>query len=177
MNKSNVRYFATFVVILAVFGLAYVFTQQDTASPKPSPVSWKSFNEGAALAKNSDKKILVDVYTDWCSWCKKMDAEVYTNPKVVEVLNDHFVAVKLNAESNNPVSFGGHTYTEAEFARRLGVTGYPTTLFFDSNSNPITDFAGYAVADRFSKVLDFIGRDYYKTTSFQDYMKSNPALP
>jgi thioredoxin-related protein len=177
MKKPNLRYLATLLVIIAVFGIAYIFTQQDTASSKPGPIAWKSFNEGVALAQSSNKKILVDAYTDWCSWCKKMDAEVYTNTEVVKILNKHFVAVKLNAESNNPVSFGGNTYTEAEFAHQLGVTGYPTTLFFDKDSNPITDFAGYAVSDRFARVLDFIGRDYYKTTSFQEYMKTNPPLP
>ena len=177
MKKLNLRYAAGLLVILAVVVIAYLSTQHGAPSSAAGPVTWTSFNEGVALAEHSHKKILVDVYTDWCSWCKKMDADVYTNPGVVKVLNDNFVAVKLNAESGNSLSFEGKAYTEAEFARQLGVTGYPTTLFFDTNSKPITDFTGYAEPERFARVLDFVGRDYYKTTSFQQYMKTNPSLP
>jgi thioredoxin-related protein len=134
-------------------------------------------DEGIVLAHQSNKKILVDVYTGWCTWCKKMDAEVYTDKNVINLIDKHFIPVKLDAESSRPVSFQGKSFSEAEFARQVGVTGYPTTLFFDQNSNPITDMPGFAPADKFADVLGFIGQDYYKSISFQEYVSQHTSTP
>jgi thioredoxin-related protein len=179
MKAFNYKYAAAFLILLGVFALAYYFTKRSITPGPPvaTPIVWKSFNDGIDLARSSNKKVLVDVYTDWCTWCKKMDSEVYANKKVIGLLNEHFIAVKLNAESANLVSFKGNSFTEADLSRQLGVSGYPTTLFFDQNSNPITDLSGYAAPDRFARVLDFIGKDYYKTISFQEYVKNQPSPP
>ena len=179
MKTVNYKYAAAFLILFGVFALAYHRTEQSIIPRPPvhTPIVWKSFNEGVELARSSNKKVLVDVYTDWCTWCKKMDSEVYTNKEVVRLLNEHFIAVKLNAESAAPISFKGKSYTEADLARQLGVSGYPTTLFFDQNSNPITDLSGYAEPDRFARVLEFIGKDYYKTISFQEFVKNQPSPP
>ncbi len=175
MKSFNYKHAATFVILIGVFAVAYYFTTKSIPPTTTGPMVWKSFNEGMALARSSNKKALVDVYTDWCTWCKKMDADVYTDKEVVRLLNEHFIAVKLNAESTNPVSFKGNNYTEADFARQLGVTGYPTILFFDQNSNPITNLSGYTPPDQLSRVLDFVGKEYYKTSSFEEYVKNQPS--
>jgi thioredoxin-related protein len=177
MKTVNYRYAAAFLVLLGVFAIAFYSFEKSVPPSAPGPIVWHSFDEGTLLARNSNKKVLVDVYTDWCSWCKKMDSEVYANKEVLDVVREHFILVKLNAESGNALSFRGNKISEADFARELGVTGYPTTLFFDQNSNPITDFPGYAAPERFAKVLQFIGMDYYKTVSFQEYVASNSPRP
>lgn len=170
MNPSLFRSTIISLGILAVFATAYYVAFQSTPSETNGAIAWKSFSEGVVLAKTSNKKILVDVYTDWCSWCKKMDVEVYTNKDIVKMIKSQFIAIKLNAESSAPVSYKGINRSEAEFARQLGVTGYPTTLFFDSQSNPITDMPGYAPEENFGKILAYIGGDYYKTISFQAFV-------
>ena len=114
---------------------------------------WYSFDEGIALAQQTNKKLLIDVYTDWCSWCKKMDKEVYTNPDVKAVLQLYFIAVKLNAESPRELSYKGRRLTEMTIAREMGVNGYPTTVFLYSNSEPLTKVAGYIQSEDFVKLL------------------------
>lgn len=61
-------------------------------------LTWMDFAEGYAKAKSENKILLVDAYTDWCSWCKVMDRETYTNAQVIAVLNNEFVCVKFNPE-------------------------------------------------------------------------------
>ena len=174
--KANYRNVAGGLVLIGVFVTAFLVSRP--GSPQQSDgISWKSFDEGIALAHSTNKKVLVDVYTDWCSWCKKMDADVYPNAEVVKLLNEHFVAVKLNAESSKPVTFRGTQFTEADFAHQLGVTGYPTTLFLDSGSNPITELPGYSPADQFAKVLEYIGMDHYKRTTFQEFIGKCHSQP
>src|SRR3990172_10089448 len=70
--------------------------QENKAS---SPLEWTMFDQGLARAKAGRKKVIVDVYTDWCTWCKKMDSDTYADKSVRTALTANFVGVKLNAES------------------------------------------------------------------------------
>jgi thioredoxin-related protein len=160
------------LTILATISV-YVFLlgcQGGESKPLTTELSWKSFDEGATLARAEHKKLLVDVYTDWCTWCKKMDREVYTDEKVAGPLTTNYVLVKLNAESAKQLTYNGRTVTETQFARAMGVTGYPTTLFLDSDAKPITKVAGFIPGKDFVNIVRFIGEDQYKTTTYQDFL-------
>lgn len=169
MNKPS--YFL--VILLLAVGASFLLTSMDSSEPVlASESSWKSFDEGSILAAQQKKKLLVDVYTDWCSWCTKMDKEVYPNKQVAKVLQSHFVAVKLDAESNKKLKYQGSTMSEREFASLVGVTGYPTTLFFDENMKPISSLPGYLNVETFVNILTFVGENHYKNTSYNDYLKT-----
>jgi thioredoxin-related protein len=137
-----------------------------------SKLQWLSFEKGIAEAKKTNKKMLVDVYTDWCGWCKRMDADTYSNSDISSYLQQKYVLVKLNAESSAKQTYNGKQYTEQELAGEFGVTGYPTTLFFKSDGSVITALPGYADAANFKTALSFIGEDLYLTTKYEDYAKS-----
>lgn len=132
---------------------------------------WKNFDEGMKLAKQSGKKILIDVYTDWCSWCKKMDASTYSDKNISDYLQKNYVIIKLNAESAEKIMYAGQSISPAEFAQGMGVNGYPATVFLKSNGDPITLLPGYAEADRFIHVLSFIAEDHYVNKKFAEYLQ------
>ena len=157
-------------VAVALIGLGLVAYTQLGSSGKGGSVTWVTFNEGLTKAKAENKKVVLDVYTDWCSWCKKMDAEVYTDPAVAKLLQEKFVAIKLNAEASSSISYDNNSYTNAEFSQALGVTGYPATVFFGTDTKPITLLPGYVDAERFATILRYIGDDHYKSISFDDYL-------
>jgi thioredoxin-related protein len=160
-----------FMILLTIAVYAFLLGCQGSESKTlATELSWKSFDEGANLAKTEHKKVLVDVYTDWCTWCKKMDREVYTNEQVAKALKASYVVVKLNAESSKQLTYNGNSFTETQLARAMGVTGYPTTLFLDSDAKPITKVAGFIPGKDFVNIVRFIGEDYYKTTTYQDYL-------
>jgi thioredoxin-related protein len=163
------------VVALVAVGLIVLLSSPgDSASENPAAaaIKWHSFDEGVALARQENKKILVDVYTDWCVWCKKMDKDVYTNGVVGQAMTTNFIAVKLNAESQKGVTFDGRPMDESSLAGTMGVTGYPTVVFLDPAAKPITKISGYMEPREFASVLHFVGEDHYKTKSFQDYKNS-----
>lgn len=137
-----------------------------------SQLQWKPFNAGIAEAKMSGKKVMIDVYTDWCGWCKKMDKDTYSDAAVADYLSKEYVAIKLNAESSNALEYQGKKYTEQELSAAFGITGYPSIIFLTDNGEPITVLPGYADAKQFKGVLSYIADDHYKTTKFQDYLKS-----
>ena len=103
-----------------------------------------------------------------------MDSNVYANEKVLEYLNKNFVVVKLNAEGKTTVNFKDTIYSAAEFSQGMGVTGYPATLFFTANGNPITLLPGYVEATMFLNVLRYISESRYEKESFDTFLKSSP---
>ncbi|HUN65900.1 MAG TPA: thioredoxin fold domain-containing protein [Bacteroidota bacterium] len=161
----------TFLIILAAPGTTRAGAPTDTAAPG-GKLHWQSFNDGFAAARQNGRKIIVDVYTDWCGWCKKLDKDVYGDPKVAAYLRDHFVLVKLNPEIKANVSYRDTVYSAAVFAQGFGVSGYPTILFFEPSGEPIDRLGGYVGADKFLPIIKFIGEDYFKKMKWEDFMKT-----
>jgi len=142
------------------------------AGSPASDIKWAGYSKALTSAGKSGKKILVDVYTAWCGWCKKMDRDVYANDEVQAYIQKHFEAVKLDAESKRKHKVAANEYTEREIAKQYGVSSYPTTLFLDHKGEPITAIPGYIKANRFLAVLEYIEGNHYKTTGWNEFLKS-----
>ncbi|EON79352.1 hypothetical protein ADIS_0154 [Lunatimonas lonarensis] len=117
-------------------------------------INWYTFEEVIQLAEQNPKMILVDVYTDWCGWCKKMDKETFTDKQVIAYVNENFYAVKLNAENKkNKFTFRGKEYSEEDMARAMRVRSYPNFVIMDAAMENITQLPGYREARPFVSAL------------------------
>ena len=68
------------------------------------PVEWKEWGEEAfALAKADDKPILLDIGAVWCHWCHVMDRESYEDAETAQVINNHFVPIKVDRDERPDV--------------------------------------------------------------------------
>jgi len=160
-------------LLFVLLGL-YSFAQDDQ-------INWVSFEEAVELNKKNPKKILIDIYTDWCGWCKRMDKDTYEKAEIIKIINEKYYAVKFNAEQREPIEFDGHTFKFVPSGRRgvhelaAGLTqnklSYPTTVFMDEKMRIIQPLAGYMNAAKFLPILKFIGEDHFKNTSWEDYQK------
>jgi len=157
--------------LLYIFIFILFVTSGLTAGDKIKEMKWRKYDVGLTEAKKFKKKILVDVYTNWCRWCKKLDAEVYTDVKVAKYLDQQYIPVKINAESDEHVVFEGKKITEAELAARLGVSGYPTIIFLEPEGKYINKLASFVPADRFLPIVQYIGDDHYKNISWEEFQK------
>lgn len=145
-------------------------------------VEWLSFEQAIVLHEKTPKKILVDVYTTWCYYCKVMDKKTYSNTKVASYINTHFYPVKFNAEQKEDLTYKGVTYKYIskgrrgyhEFAVMLleGKLSYPTTVFFDEKTQVITRLPGYLNVKSFSPILIFLADGLYETESWDDFIKN-----
>jgi thioredoxin-related protein len=107
-------------------------------------IQWMKFEEAIAANAKSPKMILVDVYTDWCGWCKKMDKETFTDPRVIAHFQKNFYAVKLNAEdTKRSFEFMGKTFTEAQMAASMRVNSYPNFVVIEPELQNIAQLPGY----------------------------------
>ena len=112
-------------------------------SPDGDELVWKSFANARMDAKESKRKVLVDVYTSWCGWCKKMDRDVYANADVRKYLDEHFELAKLDAESAAKQKIDDGEFNGRDIAKSMGVSSYPTTVFFTDTGEMITAVPGY----------------------------------
>ena len=109
--------------------------------------TWIEENYSSALKKASaeNKPVLIDFYTDWCGWCKKLDRETYSDPQV-QNLTKRFVCLKINADKSKRV------------AQMYRVNALPTTVFADSTGREVARIEGFQPAPQFagslSKVLN-----------------------
>jgi thioredoxin-related protein len=152
-------------------------------------VKWYSFEEAIELNKKEPRKFMIDVYTDWCGWCKVMDKNTFNNEIIAKYLNEKYYPVKLNAEQRDTLVFKDKTYKYVasgnrgvhEFAYALlgGNMSYPSVVFLDEKYNGLTVEKGYIKAQRFDMILKFIGDDHYKSDSWEtwsaDYSSPIPA--
>ncbi len=138
-------------------GAAIPAAKNNTPSTKGG-LQWTSIDDLEAVAKNSNKKVMIDMYTSWCGWCKVMDKNTFTDPEVIKYLNDNFHVVKFNAEQKQPVMFKGKKYEWVKGGRRgvnmlahemlNGRLGYPSLVYLDENLNKIKVAPGYKKPDQ-----------------------------
>lgn len=128
-------------------------------------IQWMKFEEAIAANEKNPKMILVDVYTDWCGWCKKMDKETFTDPQVIAHFQKNFYAVKLNAEdTKRSFDFMGKTFTEAEMAAAMRVNSYPNFVVIEPNLQNLAQLPGYREPSAFlAGLTELIDKAFKKT--------------
>lgn len=160
------------MLILLLSSLLLTGAGPKSGAKESAGLKWTNFTEGVREAKATNKKVLIDVYTNWCGWCKKMESDTYSDQGVKDYLVRNFVLVKLNAESNAEETIDTTQITDAQIASAFRVNGYPTTIFLESGGQPITAAPGYMGPAKFLKVLEYIGGDFYKKMGFEQFLKS-----
>ncbi|MCF8262003.1 MAG: thioredoxin fold domain-containing protein [Melioribacteraceae bacterium] len=138
-----------------------------TISVQAADLKWYSYNEALKIAESENKYIMIDFYTDWCTWCKKMDSDVFQDDDISKKLKENFVLVKLNPEKSGELQYKNQTYTNQQFAAACGVRGFPAIAFFDINENFIDIIPGYRDSDAFMDVLNFIESEEFLKYPYQ----------
>jgi len=172
MKKSL---FISLIIIASALIVLPAGAQSQKSQTPPSSsakIKWMDFEEAVALNKKKPKKIFIDMYTDWCGWCKKMDGATFINPVIVEYMNANYYAVKFNAERKDTVVYNGTKFVNPnptgqrsshQLAMELlsGRMSYPSFIFLDENLNKITTVPGYRKAPEFESILHFFGENAY----------------
>ncbi|MDD2637032.1 MAG: DUF255 domain-containing protein, partial [Bacteroidales bacterium] len=141
-----------FIITLSISVFISIVVLAQAPVSNTNTLNWMSFEEAVKLHEENPKTILIDMYTDWCGWCKKMDAETFSNPQIVSYINANFYPVKFNAEGTDTIEYKGKTYVNSNSGRRSshqlaqelmgGRMSYPTIVYidFENNINPVPGF-------------------------------------
>ncbi len=166
------------ILVFLVFLLAYsqCFFAQQTSKAK---VHWLTIEQVTEMQKIEKKKVIIDVYTSWCGWCKYMEQSTFNHPEIVYSLNTNFYAVKFDAESKADVKFNGKVYKYVirgnnginEFALEMmnGIIAPPALVVLDENMNVIQPMEGFQSPEKFEAVLNYFSNNLHKKIPWSKY--------
>lgn len=141
------RFAKTIAILCLTLGIAYSarfvlgdlnLSSQNKVLPETPQISWHTDEpSGLELAKSGNLPAMIDFSADWCSACKKLDKETFSNPEVIKA-SESFICIKIDStDANSPVV--------KRLQKKYGVVGLPTIVFIDSsgkimNELNITEF-------------------------------------
>ncbi|SMG34641.1 thioredoxin family protein [Sphingobacterium psychroaquaticum] len=155
--------------IIFLFFLLTLSMSRLRAQQKAAAVNWITFEQLSDSLAIHPKKVLLFFHTDWCAYCRKMQREVFTDPKIVTQLNTHYYAVRFDAESTDTVSFDGALYTNSApqkktgsyhklaelLAARQGTFSFPTTIILNAHFQVQTRSFEYLDRKKLARVIEF----------------------
>lgn len=176
----------SFLLLLMVTGTLFINAQ--TQEKQKDLINWISFEEAIAKQKENPKTIFIDMYTEWCGWCKKMDIETFHNPDIANYINTYFYAVRFDAERTDTMEYQGKTYVNLNTGKRSshqlaqillnGRMSYPTIVYidFEGNINPVP---GFMDVNTLEPLLIYFTERINKNCDFADFRQDfiNTFMP
>lgn len=185
--KNSLLLVSSLLVLSVLFAFSYKHATSDDKKITANNVNWMSWQEAMSAANTAKKEgktpkmIFVDIYTDWCGWCKKMDKETFQQPAIADYLNKHFYPVKFNAEQKESIDFSGNTFKYVPNGRRgyhelaaallNGKMSYPTVVFLNEDFQLLQRVPGYLDIPTFNMIMHYLAEKHYLKTPWSDYQK------
>jgi uncharacterized protein YyaL (SSP411 family) len=165
-----------FIILLILLLLPF-------ASAAQEKINWLSFEEAVEQVSDEPRHIFVDVYTDWCGWCKRMDASTFADPVIVDIMNSHYYAVKLDAEQKDTIFFMDRAFinpdpdgrrSSHQMAQALlkGQMSYPSFVFLSPKTEWLTSVAGFRKAPEMEQMLTYFGEGIYKEKTWEQFLST-----
>ncbi|MEL7003575.1 MAG: thioredoxin fold domain-containing protein [Bacteroidota bacterium] len=164
MTKSHKVGLSKFIGCLLV---VILFTTNHLQAQKEPSVSWLSFEQLSDSLSVKPKKVFVDFYTPWCIFCRKMDKVVFTDPEVIQQLNNDYYSVRMNAESRDTIYFEGQPFINDQLgktrnpvhqlaqllATRNGKFAPPALIILDENFAVKNRYFEYLTSEKMLRAL------------------------
>lgn len=164
--------------LLVLFGWITVFSCAQKPGEVSEKLNWLTLEEVAKQLQQEKKPVLIDLYTDWCGWCKVMDKRTYANKQVGAYLQQKYYPVKLDAETRQRINWKGKDYQfndryrTNDFAVYLtnGQLSYPTTVIIPVDGEPQA-IPGFLAPNEFELVVKYFGEGHYGKTPFEKFQQ------
>lgn len=166
--KKLFPYLLTLLLIASYFVVAAPVSRPEQESATQLK-RWYSMEEAQVKASSDHKKVLVQIYTDSCTPCKKMSDRTYQSDSVSTALNRYFYPVKIDGASSRNIHYNGQSISQHDFIQSLGISDYPATVFIASNGEIISQQGGFIKPGLFTKLLYYIGSNAYQRMEFDQF--------
>jgi thioredoxin-related protein len=171
----KIKYTITLLTLLTI-QLSSLAQNKTTIS---KGIQWMSVEEVQEKMKTEPRKVYVDVYTDWCGWCKVMDKKTFTNKQLIDYINSNYYAIHLNAEGKDSILFKNKKYGPLQGSKTnelaadwmMNKLSYPTSIFFDENFRNPQPIPGYLEVPMMEMILKYFGENKHKSIPWEKYKK------
>lgn len=180
LNKRDNFYMSRLLLIwcfFSAYGIPSLWGQ--------SKIDWLTWEEVQEKSKTEKRKIFVDIYTDWCGWCKKMDQTTFSNEKVIQYINKNYYAVRFNAEYKQDIILKGKVYQYTRYGNRgyhqLATTllqnklSFPSLAFLDEDLNLIQAIPGYQDDWFFLMISTYFAENAHKKIPWNRFVEEFEA--
>jgi uncharacterized protein YyaL (SSP411 family) len=128
--------------------LALALVPRPALPDNAGPIPWEGWSDGVfERAKRESRFVLLDLEAVWCHWCHVMDATTYRDPRVVELIRERFLPVKVDQDARPDLSNRYEDY------------GWPATVIFDAEGRELVKWAGYIPPPRMISLLEAVIED------------------
>ena len=149
MNKLSIKFSLTGILVIAFF-----LSMANLLYAQSERINWVSWEQAQDQMKTQKRKIIVDIITDRCMWCKQMDNTTFQDAKLVKYINTNYYAIKFNAEQATVINFKGKSYDFIPKGRSgihelaIEITNgklnsFPTLVVMDEEFNTIQPLSGF----------------------------------
>jgi len=170
----------TLVLVLCMLNVILVAQHNQAGDATPHGlVKWMSFKEAQDANKKQAKPFLIDLYTDWCGWCKHMNKTTYSDPGIANYINTYFYPVQFDAETHDTIEYNGTKYwnesKEKKSPHQLaiktlnGKLSYPSTVFVNNNFQFNLLSQGYLEVRKIEPLLIYTVENVFRTTQYDDF--------
>ena len=174
MQTYNRKYFLSGIML----AIAFIFIINPVLAQEK--IKWMSFEEAVEKAEKKPKHIFIDVYTDWCGWCKKMDASTFVDPVIVKLMNKHFYAVKFDAEQKDTINFMENDFVNPnptgrrsshQLAQALlkGKMSYPSFVFLNEKMEWLNVVNGFVKPKDLEPILVYLGKSIHTEKTWEQF--------
>jgi uncharacterized protein YyaL (SSP411 family) len=112
------------------------------------PIAWQEWGESAfAQAQRENKPILLDIGAVWCHWCHVMDRESYEDADIAAIINEHFVAIKVDRDERPDVD----SRYQAAVSAMSGTGGWPLTVILTPDGKPFFGGTYFPKEERYGR--------------------------
>lgn len=166
--------FKWFLLVFVLCIFAFGFDE----APKEK-INWITLQELNEVYYKNPKPILIDVYTDWCGWCREMDRTTYKNEKLAKYVNEKYYAVRYNAESTDTAVFNKKSFAYNSAMRTndlalyltFGRLEYPHTIFLSAMDAQPAPLPGYMKPKEIEAPMKFFGEHADAAQTFVEFNK------
>jgi thioredoxin-related protein len=174
------------MLISALIVITTLTANAQTAADNTSktPVKWYSLEEAQALNAKAPRKLFIDIYTNWCGWCKVLDNKTFSQPEIAKYLNTYFYPVKFNAEGKDTIVFNGKTFIykpeykchDLAAVIMQGQMSYPSMAVLDENLQLFTVLKGYLPPEDLQPILIFFAHNYFQKMNWDNFQQQLPEI-
>lgn len=168
--------------IVGLMLVSMVVALQGQTKAEVEAINWLPWEQAATKQKEEKRKVLLNIYTNWCRWCSRMDETTFGDPRIAAYVNEKYYAVKFDAEYKEDITFQGKTYKYV----RNGKTGYhelaaellndrlsfPAVVILDEDWQTIQTIMGFKPPSSFECIVTYFGSNQYKNTPWSAYERN-----